>query len=56
LQMNMINVPARPFSSDSDLFFPETVSGRVKSGAVEPNGTITEGVAAMAIVRYSRHD
>jgi len=29
------------------MFFPETVSGKIKSGAFVPSETITEGILAM---------
>jgi hypothetical protein len=36
-----------PFTFSREIFFPDTVSVRVKSGAVVPNATIVEGVLAI---------
>jgi hypothetical protein len=45
--MNMTTVATSPFISANEILFPETVSGKMKSGALVPSETITEGILAM---------
>jgi hypothetical protein len=44
----MITVATLPFISFNEICFPETVSGKLKPGALVPKATIVEGVLAIA--------
>jgi hypothetical protein len=45
--MNMIRVALSPLISDTEIFFPDTVSGRKNSGAFIPSAGMVEGVLAI---------
>lgn len=51
--MNMISVPFSPFNSLNESCFPETVSGKLKTGARVPGGLIIERVRAKVLNQWT---